>query len=671
MLPVCYIYLSIDISIFTLDFFSYFRKYIRQFHIEIQPDHQMKMDPNWSLGSFTFEVNQDNINRTGEDSLSDYSANLLMQHYEGGQMCYEIDAPRSTRVILQCCDHLNLPLALHSNNFYYFYQDKYAPTSSSTKFQSSIKNKSQNFKFMSIQKVEEVSQCKYEISVCSPLLCTPPSSLIPQDISPNQSERTHSSVDNFKIYEDILPSYSDNKKRMIQTKNQIITEFLSLYSSSLTSKKTSHNYFNPLNFYFNSNFILFLDVKTSQIYGYNLLDSKKDYLQMSLNSIKKDKKLLTNFLNNLYFFSKKNYQTILTKILIKKLRKVCLIYPKDWWTYEICLNGQIKQMRLSHTPLTLPDGKTIQKQVIESEYSLGKKNGIATETNSSEVGLSENNNSKKSDFLEEITDKDIQDYLLALKFKSYYRIIPVEIHSDEDGINSESKSNQDIDLGANSNFFHNLGFISPLYEGAENLFANLQFESLPPTSTFDQILFDTPSSSSSNIPLPSYPHLNNQLSFSFTNGTPCDLLDIPRSSIVHLRCGSHDRVLSVTETSTCKYEIEVELLTLCGFPSFKPLDIKDSTKIVFSDLDLLNKDIDLANTVDQEVESEFFQNQRKNEEKESSSELFTSNSQNLNDSLESEDLPTSKENTDTVSENQVCENSDNNCQAFTNQHIEL
>lgn len=572
--------LYFSFSLFFLNLYYFFRKNVRQFHIERLSDNQIKMEPNWSLGSFSFEINEENI-KSSDDSfhMSGYSPNLLIQHFEGGQMCYEIDAPRSTRVLLQCCDHLNLPLTLHSNNFYYYYQDKYSKT------QSSSKNKSPNFKFLNINKVEEVSQCKYEISVCSPLLCTPPSSLTSNVPKTSDDSFTSTNIDASSLYEEVLPSFPESKKRVIQTKNQIIAEFLSNYSKTI--HQTSKINYSPINFFFNSNFLIFFDINSNQIYSYNMIYNNKNLSNMNLSLIKKDKILLQNFLNNLYYFSKKKYQIVLSKLLIKKLNKICLIYPKDWWTYEVCLNGKVKQMRLSTAPTTLPDGKIIQKQVVESEFSLGqrgKEHSLYDVKFKEDMGP-KNNPKIKHDPLEEITDEEANKFLLNLKFKSFYRIIPVEVSY------SENQSEETLNFGSNSNLFYNLGFISPLFEGTNTIFSNLPFTSLPSNSTFEQTLFDSLDSDSYRS-LPPFPHTTNQLTLSFTDGTPCDLLNIPRSSKVHLRCGTHDRIISVTETSTCKYEIEAELLVLCGFPSFKPLDIEDSSRIVFTDLQILTKELE-------------------------------------------------------------------------------
>lgn len=65
----------------------------------------------------------------------------------------------------------------------------------------------------------------------------------------------------------------------------------------------------------------------------------------------------------------------------------------------------------------------------------------------------------------------------------------------------------------------------------------------------------------------------NTLTLPFSDGTPCDLLEnTNRSTIVELRCGPRNEVVSIREESTCQYRLVAELVPLCQLPRFAPVE---------------------------------------------------------------------------------------------------
>lgn len=62
----------------------------------------------------------------------------------------------------------------------------------------------------------------------------------------------------------------------------------------------------------------------------------------------------------------------------------------------------------------------------------------------------------------------------------------------------------------------------------------------------------------------------NFLQLEFVDGTPCDLDNVNRSTIVELYCGAVNAITSLREDSTCKYRIKVEMSILCSLPRFAP-----------------------------------------------------------------------------------------------------
>eukprot|EP01039_Chlorochromonas_danica_P010604 gene10604-11750_t len=67
------------------------------------------------------------------------------------------------------------------------------------------------------------------------------------------------------------------------------------------------------------------------------------------------------------------------------------------------------------------------------------------------------------------------------------------------------------------------------------------------------------------------------LSLPFTNGTPCDLDNVNRSTTLDIFCGTQNQILQVIEERTCAYRIKVELKVACQLPGFLPEKEKVTT----------------------------------------------------------------------------------------------
>lgn len=62
----------------------------------------------------------------------------------------------------------------------------------------------------------------------------------------------------------------------------------------------------------------------------------------------------------------------------------------------------------------------------------------------------------------------------------------------------------------------------------------------------------------------------NSLIIEFTDGTPCDLDHVNRSTVVEMYCGKANNLVSIREASTCNYRVRAELTLLCTLPRFSP-----------------------------------------------------------------------------------------------------
>lgn len=56
--------------------------------------------------------------------------------------------------------------------------------------------------------------------------------------------------------------------------------------------------------------------------------------------------------------------------IMKYINSTCLAKQEDWWTYELCFNSGLRQVRYDIEQSTV-DGVMTQKQVLLSQYQLG------------------------------------------------------------------------------------------------------------------------------------------------------------------------------------------------------------------------------------------------------------------------------------------------------------
>lgn len=49
--------------------------------------------------------------------------------------------------------------------------------------------------------------------------------------------------------------------------------------------------------------------------------------------------------------------------VMKGINSTCLIKQEEWWTYELCFNNAVRQVRFNLEQTALPDGTLVQKQV--------------------------------------------------------------------------------------------------------------------------------------------------------------------------------------------------------------------------------------------------------------------------------------------------------------------
>ena len=58
-----------------------------------------------------------------------------------------------------------------------------------------------------------------------------------------------------------------------------------------------------------------------------------------------------------------NKQSVSMIHIMQGIRSVCLSKPENWWTYEVCFNQGIRQVRFDVEQIVTADGVTMQKQV--------------------------------------------------------------------------------------------------------------------------------------------------------------------------------------------------------------------------------------------------------------------------------------------------------------------
>eukprot|EP01038_Epipyxis_sp_PR26KG_P014827 gene14827-19920_t len=57
--------------------------------------------------------------------------------------------------------------------------------------------------------------------------------------------------------------------------------------------------------------------------------------------------------------------------VMRSLNNTCILKPEDWWTYELCFNKGVRQVKFIYEQTPLPDGSIQQKQVVASQFQLG------------------------------------------------------------------------------------------------------------------------------------------------------------------------------------------------------------------------------------------------------------------------------------------------------------
>jgi hypothetical protein len=56
---------------------------------------------------------------------------------------------------------------------------------------------------------------------------------------------------------------------------------------------------------------------------------------------------------------------------MKFINNTCLTKQEDWWTYELCFNSGLRQVRYDIEQSITAEGKLMQKNVLMSQYQLG------------------------------------------------------------------------------------------------------------------------------------------------------------------------------------------------------------------------------------------------------------------------------------------------------------
>lgn len=69
------------------------------------------------------------------------------------------------------------------------------------------------------------------------------------------------------------------------------------------------------------------------------------------------------------------------------------------------------------------------------------------------------------------------------------------------------------------------------------------------------------------------------LVYHYNDGTTCDLNGLPREAKIKLKCHPQkDHLISVVETSSCKYEALIETYRLCQSKRLQPVDLLEKKK---------------------------------------------------------------------------------------------
>lgn len=70
--------------------------------------------------------------------------------------------------------------------------------------------------------------------------------------------------------------------------------------------------------------------------------------------------------------------------IMKHINSTCLTKQEDWWTYELCFNSGVRQVRYETEQSLTADGKLVLKQSLVSQYQLGLA-PLALYTNETEL----------------------------------------------------------------------------------------------------------------------------------------------------------------------------------------------------------------------------------------------------------------------------------------------
>lgn len=57
--------------------------------------------------------------------------------------------------------------------------------------------------------------------------------------------------------------------------------------------------------------------------------------------------------------------------VMKFINSTCLTKQEDWWTYELCFNTGLRQVRYDIEQSVTPEGRILQKNTLVSQYLLG------------------------------------------------------------------------------------------------------------------------------------------------------------------------------------------------------------------------------------------------------------------------------------------------------------
>lgn len=200
---------------------------------------------------------------------------------------------------------------------------------------------------------------------------------------------------------------------------------------------------------------------------------------------------------------------------MRHIETVCLVKQEEWWTYEVCFNKGVRQIRFNIEQTVSAEGAIVQKQVLANQYTLG----------SAPIGIYKNESA-----LIECTSSSGMSSAVLTDSERY--------------------------------MLNHTGLLSPI-------FLSRRADPL-------------------------------HLTLTFTNGTPCDLDNLNRTTHVDISCGPTSRIVQVIEEQTCEYRIKVDLKLACNLPGFVPQ--KDHvTKIA---LELFDKLDDEEEHAEEELESE-------------------------------------------------------------------